>query len=145
MVCLQCNGEKFKVKKVITQSRVRGEKVAIKSPAHVCAHCGFVLMNVEQMRDLRKLGADTYRKKHHLLTSQQIIAYRKKMGMTQVEFAHYLHVGEASVKRWETYWVQDPVQDEHIRIKCDKKYAEKNLKEIERLVSHNTGFEMAFA
>jgi hypothetical protein len=44
--------------------------------------------------------------------------------MSQTAFASYLKVGEASIKRWETYYVQDVVQDDHIRLKCDEAYAE---------------------
>ena len=46
--------------------------------------------------------------------------------MSQAAFANYLKVGEASIKRWETYFVQDVVQDDHIRLKCDEAYAEVN-------------------
>jgi hypothetical protein len=46
--------------------------------------------------------------------------------MSQAAFANYLKVGEASVKRWETYYVQD----DHIRLKCDEAYAEHNALEV---------------
>jgi hypothetical protein len=52
------------------------------------------------------------------LTSEEIINYRALLGMSQVAFANYLKVGEASIKRWETYFVQDVVQDDHIRFRC---------------------------
>jgi hypothetical protein len=45
-------------------------------------------------------------------------------------FASYLKVGEASIKRWETYYVQDVVQDDHIHLKCDEAYAELNALEV---------------
>jgi hypothetical protein len=38
--------------------------------------------------------------------------------MTQRQFAEFLRVGEASVKRWETWLVQDASSDELIRVKC---------------------------
>lgn len=63
------------------------------------------------MNFLRRFAADAYRKKHNLLTSDQIIRYRESLGMSQTAFANYLKVEEASVKRWETYYIQDNVQD----------------------------------
>ena len=50
--------------------------------------------------------------------------------MSQSSFARYLNVGEASIKRWETYYVQDTGQDEHIRLKCDEAYAEINFFDV---------------
>ena len=70
------------------------------------------------MSHLRKGSADAYRKKHGLLTSEEIVNFRSLFGMSQAAFANYLKVGETSVKRWETYFVQDADQDEHIRAYC---------------------------
>jgi len=47
--------------------------------------------------------------------------------MSQIQFARYLNVGEASIKRWETCFIQDASQDDHIRVKCDAAYAEMNF------------------
>jgi hypothetical protein len=49
----------------------------------------------------------------------QIKAIRKLLGKNQREFAAFLGVGEASVKRWETWLVQEKSSDQLIRIKCD--------------------------
>ncbi len=53
------------------------------------------------------------------------------MHITQTAFANYLKVGEASIKRWETYFIQDVGQDEHIRLKCDEAYAELSALNVE--------------
>lgn len=39
-------------------------------------------------------------------------------------------MGEASIKRWETYYIQDNGQDEHIRTKCDEAHAEYNALQV---------------
>lgn len=109
---------------------VKGEEVDVVVPCFVCTECNSPLMNDEQMNLLRKSAADQYRKMHGLLTSHEIIEYRKQIGMSQTAFANYLKVGEASIKRWETYYVQDDVQDDHIRLKCDEAYAELNALEV---------------
>jgi DNA-binding XRE family transcriptional regulator len=95
-------------------------------------------MDDAQMTVLRQEVADTYRKKNDLLTSGEIISYRKKLGLSQREFASYLEVGEASVKRWETSFIQDKSQDSHIRLKCDRELAEENAFELSTRISSGT-------
>ncbi len=109
---------------------IKGEHVAVLVLTHVCTECTAPLMDTTQMNHLRRAAADQYRRMHQLLTSDEIIKFREALGMSQVAFANYLKVGEASVKRWETYFVQDVVQDENIRLKCDQAYAESNALEV---------------
>lgn len=87
-------------------------------------------MDANQMNSLRREAADRYRQLNGLLTSKEIIAYREALDMSQAAFARYLNVGEASVKRWETYFIQDASQDDHIRLRCDQAYAEINFLNI---------------
>ncbi|HEY4255462.1 MAG TPA: type II TA system antitoxin MqsA family protein [Chlamydiales bacterium] len=130
MKCLHCDCEKFEVKNVRVRPEIKGEELDVVAPAFVCTKCHNSWMDGDQMNALRKSAADKYRELHHLLTSEQIIKYRNALGMSQIAFANYLKVGEASIKRWETYYVQDLVQDDHIRLKCDEAYAELNALEV---------------
>jgi putative zinc finger/helix-turn-helix YgiT family protein len=130
MECLNCAGKKFTKTRQRFSPEVKGEEVEVVVPTFVCAACKEPLMDTEQMNHLRRAAADQYRRKHQLLTSEEIIRFRTGLGMSQTAFAHYLKVGEASIKRWETYYVQEVVQDEHIRLKCDEAYAEFNALEV---------------
>lgn len=130
MKCLNCDGEKFELKNIRFNPEIKGEEVEVVVPSFVCINCQSTLMDNDQMNVLRKRAADKYRTQHNLLTSEDIILYRTKLGMSQAAFANYLKVGEASIKRWETYFVQDVVQDDHIRLKCDEAYAELNALEV---------------
>ncbi len=130
MRCLNCEREKFELKNIRFNPEIKGEELDVVVPAFVCVHCKTPLMDTEQMNRLRKVSADAYRKKHGLLTSEEIVRFRNLLGMSQTAFANYLKVGEASIKRWETYFVQDLVQDEHIRLKCDEAYAEYNALQV---------------
>lgn len=130
MKCLNCEGEKFERKNVRFTPEVKGEEVEVVVPAFCCIHCETPLMNNEQMNTLRRAAADRYRRTHHLLTSEEIVLFRTQLGLSQTAFANYLKVGEASIKRWETYFVQDAVQDDHIRLKCDEAYAELNALQV---------------
>lgn len=117
MKCLKCKSEKFEKKNISLSPEIKGEKVPVSVPAFVCKKCGTASMTDQQMNVFRRVAADTYREKHGLLTSQQIIRFRESLGMSQLSFANYLQVGDASIKRWETYYVQDSSQDMHIRYK----------------------------
>ena len=124
MKCLECKSEKFKQAKVRFHPTIKDEQVDVLVDATVCAKCEKAVMDDAQMDGLRRAAADAYREKYSLLTSKQIADYRGRLGMSQREFADYLGVGEASIKRWETYYVQDKSQDNLIRLKCDETFAE---------------------
>jgi DNA-binding transcriptional regulator YiaG len=74
-------------------------------------------VDAQTTEELRRRTADAYRKKHGLLTSEEIKALRKLLQKTQTQFAQLVGVGEASVKRWETWLVQDKSSDELMRLK----------------------------
>lgn len=44
---------------------------------------------------------DAYREKHHLVSVTEIIAIRKKIGLTQRDFSRLLGLGEISISRYE--------------------------------------------
>ena len=130
MKCLNCDGIAFVQKKIGIKTKYIDETLEVVVPAYVCKHCSEPLMDSDQMNVLRQAAADKYRDNHGLLNSQKIVALRKSMDMSQREFAQYLGVGDASIKRWETYFAQETAMDEHIRLKCDKEFAEKNAFDV---------------
>lgn len=127
MKCLKCDSNDFTVQNVRCTPEIKGEIIEVVAPAMMCAKCKSSLMTPEQMNGLRRAAANRYKELHNLLTSAQIIAFREELGMSQSAFARYLNVGDASIKRWETYFVQDDSQDELIRLKCDEASAEFNF------------------
>lgn len=131
MKCLQCDKEEFAVRDIHFSPEIKGESVDVVVPCTVCIGCETPVMDAKQMNALRRAAADRYRTLHGLLTSSEIRSYREALGMSQSAFANYLKVGEASIKRWETYYIQDASQDEHIRLKCDESYAETNFLNIQ--------------
>jgi len=72
----------------------------------------------DHLDELGRRTSDAYRERHNLLTSREIKALRMSLNMSQRQFADFLRVGEASVKRWENWKVQDASSDELIRLKC---------------------------
>jgi putative zinc finger/helix-turn-helix YgiT family protein len=118
MICLNCDNEHFEAGEAEIKQEFRGETLMVKTPVVICQTCGWQTIGNDQIDELRKRTADTYRKKHGLLTTAQIRAMREALRMNQPEFADFLRVGVASVKRWETWLVQDGGNDELIRVKC---------------------------
>jgi putative zinc finger/helix-turn-helix YgiT family protein len=108
-------------------AHVRGENIPVRAEAMVCNRCGFQVLTDEQSNAYTIASADAYRKKHNLLTTEELKAIRKRLGMSFRTFAKYLRVSEASPKRWEAGLVQDEAMDELIRLKTDLATARKNL------------------
>ena len=130
MKCIECGGKSFEERSVRLFPEIKGEEVEVMVSADVCTACSAPYMDDKQMNTYRRAAADAYRQQHGLLTSTQILGYRRMLAMSQTAFANYLKVGEASIKRWETYFVQDEGQDEHMRLKCDEAYAGLNALEV---------------
>src|SRR5262249_34973299 len=89
-----------------------------------CPKCGYQTIAGSDMPEFGRLLADQYRKKYGLLTSDEIRERRKRLEMNQEQFADWLGVGIASVKRWEMGKIQDKRSDALIRERTDPpKYA----------------------
>lgn len=122
MICFKCDSEKFVLRDdAIVEQEFKGETLQVRTPVMACEKCGWQALGPGQLDELRKRTADTYRQQHGLLTSSQIKAKRSSLKMSQRQFADFLRVGEASVKRWETWQVQDASSDELIRVKVEMK------------------------
>ena len=88
------------------------------------------------MSEFMQKVADAYRSSRNLLTSAEIRRKRERLRMSQVEFAAYLGVGVAGVKRLELGEIQSKGVDELIRLKTDTKYAEALLTDLYQRLSH---------
>jgi putative zinc finger/helix-turn-helix YgiT family protein len=119
MICLRCDNDKFvAAPDAVIEQEFKGDTLKVQTPALACCNCGWIALDADHADELRKRTADAYRKKHGLLTGEEIKALRKLLQKNQTQFAQFVGVGEASVKRWETWLVQDKSSDELIRLKC---------------------------
>ena len=82
---------------------VNGEEITVPSAAHLaCPKCGEIVL---RYRDSRRLGEDAvaiYRKKHGLLSAEEIRALRERFDLTQADLARLLRLGANTVSRWES-------------------------------------------
>ena len=82
---------------------VNGEDIAVPSSAHLrCPKCGEIML---RFQDSKRLGEDAiaiYRKKHGLLSAEEIRAIRERFDLTQADLTRLLHLGANTISRWES-------------------------------------------
>jgi len=84
-----------------------------------CDNCRWETQDIAGAAELARQATDVYRRKHHLLTGEEIRLRRERLNLSQEGFSEWLRVGVASVKRWEGAQVQERAMDELIRLKTD--------------------------
>ena len=129
MNCLKC-AETLKEKKVRMRGEYAGETFTVETEALVCEACGYKTMHATKLDKFRRRLADAYRETKGLLTSQEIRKVRERLKMSQEQFAPYLGVGVASVKRWELGQAQERSMDQLIRLRSNRKVAEENFRDL---------------
>jgi len=127
--CFKC-GEILKARKAPIVGEYAGESFTVTADALVCKKCGYKTVHATKLDEYRRLLADAYREKKELLTSEEIRNIRNRLDMSQEQFAAYLGVGVASIKRWELGQVQDKSMDQLIRLKCNPRTAEENFRDV---------------
>ncbi|MGH7554146.1 MAG: type II TA system antitoxin MqsA family protein [Longimicrobiales bacterium] len=100
--CPAC-GTKMVEKRGTLRRSVNGEEIAVRSTAHLsCTKCGEIVLRYQ---DSKRLGQDAiaiYRKKHGLLSADEIRGIRDHFGLTQTDLARLLRLGANTVSRWES-------------------------------------------
>jgi putative zinc finger/helix-turn-helix YgiT family protein len=82
---------------------VNGEEVTVPSAAHLkCPNCDEVVLRSQDARRLSEDAIAIYRRKHGLLSTDQIRAIRERFDLTQADFARLLRLGANTLSRWET-------------------------------------------
>ncbi len=82
---------------------VNGEDVSVPSALHLrCPKCDELVLRFSDARRLQEDAIAAYRKKHGLLSADEIRALRERFGLTQGELARLLHLGANTISRWES-------------------------------------------
>ncbi len=130
MKCFVCNKGTFEKRPVNMTGERNGEEFTVQVDGLSCSNCDFETIDNEQSGQLTRLVSDAYRKKQVLLTGPEIKAAREKLSMSQRDFADYLGVGSASVKRWESGQIQDRAMDRLMRLRSDPEEARMNYEAL---------------
>jgi putative zinc finger/helix-turn-helix YgiT family protein len=82
---------------------VNGAEVSVPSTLHLrCPKCDEVVLRFSDARRLHEDAIAIHRKKHGLLSADEIRAIREHFGLTQSELARLLHLGANTISRWES-------------------------------------------
>lgn len=139
MNCPNCAKANLRKEKTQIPGEMKGERFSVSMEGLVCPRCGWKTVAGKDMADYMRRLADAYRAAHLLLTSEEIRQRRSRLGMNQEEFARYLGVGVASVRRWEMGKVQDVSSNELIKLRTDEADARLNLDRVRRMRRRASG------
>ncbi|MCU0241278.1 MAG: type II toxin-antitoxin system MqsA family antitoxin [Vicinamibacteria bacterium] len=82
---------------------VNGEETAVPMARHLrCPKCAEVVLRFADARRLTEDAIAAYRKKHHLLSADEIRALRERFKLKQADLAGLLRLGANSISRWES-------------------------------------------
>jgi putative zinc finger/helix-turn-helix YgiT family protein len=100
--CVAC-GTMMVDKRGTLRLPVNGEDIAVPFAVHLsCPKCGEVMLRFQDSKRLSEDAITIYRKKHGLLSADEIRALREHFDLTQAELARLLHLGANTVSRWES-------------------------------------------
>jgi len=143
MKCVDCRKGRMQRKRVKVPHEIRGVRFEVEDEVNVCSHCGFITIPLDHAAEHGRLVDETYRRLEGILSAEEIRAARERLNMSQREFARYLGVGEASVKRWEKGVLPDKSSSDLISLKTNLNMAKQNyellLKRLGTAQPGNTG------
>ncbi|MBO7615223.1 MAG: type II toxin-antitoxin system MqsA family antitoxin [Bacilli bacterium] len=115
--CEQCYKDvDYDTFEVEVSSKIRGVDVKYSFICCRCKNCGGPVypVRVGRKNDIRRL--DSYKRKVGLLTTEEIIAIRKRNHLTQTQLAERIGCGKKTIARYENGAIQDRIFDNMIRL-----------------------------
>ena len=109
-------------RKRLTTAHMKGEEVTYEERFYFCANTDEDENEFETgaMLNENLLNArNAYRRKHGLLTSDEIVSIRESYGLSQVDLARLMGWGEATISRYESKAIQDESYDIMLRLVQD--------------------------
>jgi putative zinc finger/helix-turn-helix YgiT family protein len=80
---------------------VNGEEIAVPSSHHLsCPKCGEIVLGFQDAKRLHEDAIAIYRKRHGLLSADEIRAIRERFTLKQADVAQLLRLGANTVSRW---------------------------------------------
>jgi len=123
MDCPLCDkAHEIEERKRLTTLIIKEEEVEYEETYYYCCNSKVDENEFEtgRMSNNNLLNArNAYRRKHDLLTSDEIVGIRERYGLSQVDLAKLLGWGEATISRYESKAIQDEAYDNMLRIVKD--------------------------
>ncbi len=138
MKCIKCGHVVEPAAPRTVEAELRGERLSVTLDAPQCPNCGRVVMLGKNTRTYYRAVSDAYRSKVGLLTMAELDSLRRGLNMKWPEFARYVFVGIATLKRWRRGEIQTQALDRLVRLRADPEYLHKTACELRgRLVAAN--------
>lgn len=135
-VCPNCEKESaVELIRVKEHIEVRGEPVDVDAEYFKCAECGEEFENTRGY-DALESAYRAYRTRHGMLQPENILDWRKNLGLTQKELSNLLGWGGATLSRYENGALQDEAHDKVLRLAMEPRNLLKLLRETEGAVSN---------
>ena len=132
MKCIKCGHVVAPEAPRTVETEFKGESVAVTLNAPQCMKCGRVVILGKHVRTYHRAVSDAYRRKAGLLTIDEIDRLRRNLHMTWPEFASYVFVGIATLKRWKRGEIQTQALDRLVRLRTDPDFLEQAAIELHR-------------
>jgi putative zinc finger/helix-turn-helix YgiT family protein len=82
---------------------INGEEIPVPAAAHLkCPKCGEIILRFQDAKRLHEDAIAIYRRKHGLLSADEIRAIRERFDLKQTDLARLLRLGANTVSRWES-------------------------------------------
>jgi putative zinc finger/helix-turn-helix YgiT family protein len=82
---------------------INSEETSVPSTRFLaCPKCGEIVLRFQDAKRLHQDAIAIYRRKHGLLSADEIGAIRERFGLTQANLASLLRLGANTVSRWES-------------------------------------------
>lgn len=82
---------------------INGEEISVPMRAHLkCPSCGEIVLRHQEAKRLHEDAIELYRRKHSLLSANEIRAIRERFDLNQADLARLLRLGANTVSRWES-------------------------------------------
>lgn len=130
MKCIKCGHVVEQEALRTVEAELKGERVSVTLHAPRCMRCGRVVILGRNTRVYHRAVSDAYRRKVGLLTIGEIDHLRRNLAMTWPEFADYVSIGIATLKRWRRGEIQTQALDRLVRLRADPRFLEKAAAEL---------------
>lgn len=117
ILCLSCDQEVSpRIEERLETYPVHGEAISVNAKVAVCPGCGEDI-DVEELDDASLLAAfEEYRRRHHLMTPDEMRSLRGRYGLGVRAFALLLGWGELTLHRYESGSLQDDAHETQLRM-----------------------------
>ncbi len=100
--CPSC-GTRMVEKRGTLRLPFNGEEISVPSARYLgCPKCGEIVLRFQDSKRLHEDAIAIYRRKHGLLSADEIRVIRQRFGLTQAKLARLLRLGANTVSRWES-------------------------------------------